>query len=113
MSARRFLAEAERVPGAAHGAVPVRGALRGHPWPGPGQRLGVEHLPSVQQAPGGQAASPAPVGRAARGGPGGGTAGGMGLGLGAGACRACEQAACPALLPHLGSQQHFLGTSDF
>lgn len=36
VSARRFLAEAERVPRAAHGPVPVRAAFRGHhrPWPG-------------------------------------------------------------------------------
>lgn len=57
----RFLAEAELVPGAAHGAVPVRGALRGHHRARPRQLLGVEHVPSVQQAPGGPAASPAPV----------------------------------------------------
>lgn len=34
-------------------------------------------------------------------------------GVGHGAGRACEQAARPALLPHLVSQQRFLGTNDF
>lgn len=34
-------------------------------------------------------------------------------GAGDGAGRACEQAARPALLPHLVSQQRFLGTNDF
>lgn len=69
VSALRFLAEAERVPGAAHCSFPVRGSLRRHHGVRPGQLLGVEHIPSVQQAPGGPASSPAPVGRLARGGP--------------------------------------------
>lgn len=67
--ALRFLAEAEHVPGAAHCSFPVRGCLRRHHRVQPGQLLGVEHIPSVQQAPGGPAPSPAPVGRPARGGP--------------------------------------------
>uniref|UniRef100_A0A8D2M944 Transmembrane protein 231 n=1 Tax=Zonotrichia albicollis TaxID=44394 RepID=A0A8D2M944_ZONAL len=69
VSALRFLAEAERVPGAAHCSFPVRGSLRRHRRVRPGQLLGVEHIPSVQQAPGGPAPSPAPVGRPAGGGP--------------------------------------------
>lgn len=69
VSALRFLAEAERVPGAAHCSFPVRGSLRRHHRVWPGQLLGVEHIPSVQQASGGPAPSPAPVGRPARGGP--------------------------------------------
>ena len=111
VSARRFLAEAERVPGAAHCAVPVRGALRGHHRARPGQLLGVEHVPSVQQAPGGPAASPAPVGRPARGRPGSG-GGKRGWGAGPGERQrakgmsvggACEQAAYHALLPSSSS----------
>lgn len=69
VSALRFLAEAERVPGAAHCSFPVRGSLRRHHRFWPGQLLGVEHIPSVQQAPGGPAPSPASVGRPARDGP--------------------------------------------
>lgn len=69
LSALRFLAEAEHVPGAAHCSFPVRGSLRRHHRVWPGQLLGVEHIPSVQQAPGGPAPSPAAVGRPARGAP--------------------------------------------
>ncbi|XP_062355671.1 transmembrane protein 231 isoform X3 [Cinclus cinclus] len=69
VSALRFLAEAERVPGAAHCSFPVRGSLRRHHGVRPGQLLGVEHIPRVQQAPGRPASSPASVGRPARGGP--------------------------------------------
>lgn len=47
VSALRFLAEAERVPGAAHCSFPVRSSLRRHHRVRPGQLLGVEHVPGV------------------------------------------------------------------